>query len=149
MTHSRRAVLSLAAAGGLALAAGCAGSGGPGAGEGGDGDDGVVETSSVTMTGSQFDPRNVHVDAGATVTWTNADAAAHTVTSASGNWDMDAEVAGGEEVTHTFEESGVYDVYCSIHGSEDLSGMSMKVGVGDAAIESPLGGSDSEGGGYG
>lgn len=117
---------------------------------GSDGSSGaVVETTSVTMVDTQFDPRNVHVDPGATVTWTNEDSASHTVTSASDNWSKDSEVGGGEKTSHTFEESDVYDVYCVFHGSADLSGMSMKVAVGDATIDDPLGGAsggDSGGG---
>lgn len=112
----------------------------------------VEETSDISLRDNQFAPRNIHADAGATVTWTNEDETRHTVTSASDNWTKDSEVDGGEETTHTFEESGVYDVYCSFHGDADLSGMSMKVGIGDATIESPLGsgsdGSGSDGGGY-
>jgi plastocyanin len=103
------------------------------------------------MTGNQFQPRNIDVDAGTSVTWTNDDSSEHTVTSASDKWSFDESVPGGESVEHTFEESGVYDVYCTIHGSADLSGMSMKVGVGDASIESPLGdggSGDDDGGGY-
>lgn len=121
-------------------------------GDGGDGDDGgtdpVVETSEVGMVSSQFDPRNIHVDEGATVTWTNQDGHQHTVTAASDNWENDATVAAGGETTQTFAESGVYDVYCTFHGSADLTGMSMKIGVGDATIQNPLGGATG-GGGYG
>lgn len=133
----------LATAGGIAatFVAGCTSSGdGSSGGE-------VVQTTEVSMVGSQFDPRNIHVSAGATVTWTNDDSAGHTVTNASDNWSFDREVAGGESTEFTFEESGVYDVYCRFHGSADLTGMSMKVGVGDATIESPLGGSEQQGGG--
>jgi plastocyanin len=129
-TLTRRHVLAATAAGSLPLA-GCTGDGGGAT---------VAETTDVTMVDSQFDPRNVAVDAGATVTWTNEDTTAHTVTSASDNWSMDTEVDGGGQTTHKFDESGVYDVYCTFHGSADLSGMSMKVGVGDATIEDPLGG---------
>lgn len=141
MTH-RREFLRSAVAGGLVLVAGCAGGGtDPG--------NGTTENgpATVSMTQSQFDPRNSNVDTGATVTWTNDSGVDHTVTSASANWEEDVVVASGEETTHTFEESGVYEVYCSYHGSADLSGMSMKVGVGGATIEEPLGESSDDGGG--
>ncbi|MDG5778015.1 plastocyanin/azurin family copper-binding protein [Haloarculaceae archaeon H-GB2-1] len=124
--------------------AGC--SGGGSGGNGGNGDQ-VVETTSVSMTDSQFDPRNVAVESGATVTWTNDDSTDHTVTAASDNWSLDATVPGGASTSHPFEADGVYDVYCRFHGSADLTGMSMKVAVGDATISDPLGGS-SGGGGY-
>lgn len=140
---NRRAFLRGLTAGGLTLLAGC--TGGNSAGSGAQ----VVETSSISMSNSQFDPRNVHTDAGATVTWTNDDATEHTVTSASNNWNKDAAVPAGETTTYTFEESDVYDVYCSYHGGADLSGMSMKIAVGDASINEPLGGgSEGDSGGY-
>ena len=91
------------------------------------------------MVDSQFDPRNVRVDVGATVTWTNEDVAGHTVTNASDNWSFDETVDGGATASHAFEASGVYDVYCRFHGTADLTGMSMKVAVGDATIDQPLG----------
>jgi len=132
---SRRQILVTTAT----AVAGCAGgAGGQGAGQ---------ETSDVSMTDSQFRPRNIHVDTETTVTWTNEDSRAHTVTSASDNWSKDTTVAPGEETTHTFGDSGVYDVYCTYHGSSELTGMSMKVGVGDATIENPVGGDDGDGGG--
>lgn len=141
MTLPRRQLLELVAAGSVLLA-GCSSSDDDG--------DPVEETSSVAMADSQFDPRNISVDTGTTVTWTNDDDTAHTVTNASDNWENDTEVAGGAETTHTFEESGVYDVFCRFHGSADLSGMSMKIGVGDATIDDPLGsdGGDDTAGGY-
>lgn len=144
MAH-RREFLKTAVTGSVVVLAGCAGSGPE------DTDDSsslVTETTSVSMAGSQFEPRNIHVEPGSTVTWANESSADHTVTSASANWDHDAVVASGEETTYTFEEGGVYDVYCSYHGSADLSGMSMKVGVGDATIEEPLTESSDDGAAY-
>lgn len=143
---NRRTYLTTTAAVAIPMIAGCTGGSGSTDGDTeGSGD--VVETTDVSMVGSQFDPRNIHIDIGATVTWTNEDSTAHTVTSASDNWSFDTEVSGGGTAEYTFEESGVYDVYCRFHGSSDLSGMSMKVGVGDATIQSPLGGSEEDGGG--
>lgn len=137
---SRRSFTRKAFVVGFAGFAGCLG-----------GDSGVRETSSVTMVNTQFKPRNIHVDVGTEVTWTNEDSGAHTVSAASNNWSKDTEVAGGGSTTHTFSESGVYDVYCRFHGSQDLSGMSMKIAVGDAEIQNPLGagGGGGGGGGYG
>lgn len=139
----RRTFLTTAAMIGIGTISGCSGGGGATGGSR------VEETSDIGMVDSQFDPRNARVDTGTTVTWTNEDAAGHTVTSASDNWELDVTVDGGGDATHTFEASGVYDVYCRFHGSADLSGMSMKIAVGDATIESPLGGESSSGGAYG
>jgi plastocyanin len=147
MAH-RREFLRAAVAGGVVVLAGCAGGGDDGTGGG---TASVEETTSIGMTAGQFDPRNVRVAAGATVTWTNGSGVDHTVTAASSNWDHDAVIAPEEATTYTFETSGVYDVYCRFHGSADLTGMSMKIAVGEATIEAPLGGSgadESGSGGY-
>lgn len=136
----RRQFLVGTAAVSTAIVAGCS------SGSGGGAD--VVETTSVSMTDSQFDPRNIAVEEGATVTWSNDDGHSHTITSASDNWEKDMEVDGGGESTHTFDESGVYEVYCRFHGSADLSGMSMKIAVGDASIDDPLGAGGGGGGPY-
>lgn len=143
MIHiGRRQFLGVVAVTTIPVVSGCSSS------SGGNNGPEIVSTTAVSMSGSQFDPRNIEVDAGATVTWTNDDGHPHTVTSATDNWSKGTEVAGGETTTHTFDDSGVYDVYCRFHGSADLSGMSMKVGVGDATIEEPLGGGQKEGGPY-
>lgn len=99
----------------------------------------VASTSDVSLDDSQFDPRNIHVPVGTTVTWTNETSTAHTVTAASENWSFDEEISGYGAAEFDFTESGVYDVYCRFHGAADLTGMSMKVGVGDASIDAPLG----------
>jgi len=142
--------------------AGCQGSSGGDTegGDGGSGGGGTTQTTgmddgaggsdgevTVDMVGSQFDPRNLEIDVGTRVVWTNEDSSGHTVSSASDNWSFDREVSGGGSVGFTFDAEGVYDVYCRFHGGEDLSGMSMKVAAGDATIENPLGsGSGDEGG---
>lgn len=136
----RRHLLLAAAGFATPLVAGCTGGGGNGGGA-------VEETTEVAMVDSQFVPKNIHVPTGATVTWTNDDSHGHTVTNASDNWSFDGSVDGGETVEHTFDASGVYDAYCRFHGSADLTGMSMKIAVGEATIEEPLGG--GSGGGTG
>ena len=146
----RRFLAAAGAALAIAPAAGCAGgSGGSGSG-GGAGGGAVVETTDVAMEGFQFHPRNIRVAPGATVTWTNDDGSGHTVTSASDNWSLDVIVEAGQTTTHAFDAAGVYDVYCKFHGRADLSGMSMKVAVGDATIAEPLGTpGSSQSGAYG
>lgn len=104
----------------------------------------IASTSSVEMYGSQFHPRNIKVDPGTTVTWVNeADSGegepiTYLLRSTSG-WDFEADVREDEETTYTFEEPGVYGLYAEGIGSADLTGMSMKIGVGES-IDDPLGG---------
>jgi len=65
-------------------------------------------------------PYDVSVSVGQTVTWSNDDSAAHTVTSGT----IDAGVTGvfdsglfmsGSTFEHTFEKSGIYDYFCMVH----------------------------------
>jgi plastocyanin len=62
----------------------------------------------------------VTVSVGATVTWTNDDTAAHTVTSGTptdgpdGVFDSSI-VMSGATFEHTFEEEGDYDYFCIVH----------------------------------
>lgn len=104
----------------------------------------VEQTAEVTMTLNQFQPRNIRIEPGTEVTWENTDNNAHRIRNASDNWSFNqlVEAASGDQrpsASHTFNEEGVYDVYCDIHGQSDLSGMSMKIGVG-TKVTNPLGG---------
>ncbi len=66
----------------------------------------------VGMAGSTFQPSNVTITVGESVTWANDDAVIHTVvgeTFSSGN------IAPGATFTHTFDEPGIYEYECTIH----------------------------------
>jgi len=75
-------------------------------------------------------PADVTISVGETVTWSNDDTAAHTVTSGmpadgpDGNFDSSLFMAG-DTFSHTFEEAGEFDYYCMVH-----PWMSGKVQVG-------------------
>lgn len=92
----------------------------------------------VRLRDDQFDPRNLSVEPGTTVRWTNEDAVEHTVTAASSNWTVDYPIPAGDSREYVFEADGVYAAYCSYHGAPDLSGMAMKIAVGDGEIDDPL-----------
>lgn len=105
----------------------------------------VEESTNVAMENSQFRPRNIEVESGDTVVWTNEEDSGegepiiYFLNSATDGWDFEAEVGEGDSTSHTFEESGVYGLYAEGLGGPDLSGMSMKIGV-DESIDDPLGG---------
>jgi plastocyanin len=79
------------------------------------------ETAEVEVTGFKFVPEELTISVGTTVTWTNADAAPHTVTTGEpGNPDglLDEPMpSAGSTVTHTFTEPGRYVYYCARHPS--------------------------------
>ena len=71
-------------------------------------------------TNECYIPYEVTVNPGETVTWTNDDSAAHTVTAGnaadglSGEFDSGLFMAGAT-FSHTFEEEGTFDYFCMVH----------------------------------
>jgi len=72
--------------------------------------------AAVNVQNFSFQPQDLTVAAGTTVTWTNNDTVAHTVT-----WDdksVDSQLFGaGETFSYTFTTAGTYGYYCIPHGS--------------------------------
>ncbi|MBI5145957.1 MAG: cupredoxin domain-containing protein [Thaumarchaeota archaeon] len=67
-----------------------------------------------------FIPNMVTVSVGGTVTWTNDDTAAHTVTSGTASDGPDGVfdssiLMSGKTFEHTFDEAGSYDYFCVVH----------------------------------
>ena len=95
--------------------AGCSYLMGGGSGGGGDGS-GPVQTSTVEMVNTSYQPNEIEVEVGTTVTWTNEDSFAHTVTSQEAGFDS-GNIGAGEEFSHTFNQTGTFDYTCTIHPS--------------------------------
>ena len=74
-------------------------------------------TETVDMKDIQFVPKDVTVDAGTTITWTNSDSVPHTVTKEGGpGADFDSgNVDPGATFEQTFDEPGTVDYVCTIH----------------------------------
>jgi plastocyanin len=77
-------------------------------------------SNSVSISGMAFNPASLTVAVGATVTWTNNDAVAHTVTSDTGLFDSGSITAtggysGGGTYNYTFTTAGTYNYHCKIH----------------------------------
>jgi plastocyanin len=68
----------------------------------------------VTIKGFAFNPADVTVKAGDTVTWTNADGTAHTVTASDASFTSD-DLDRGATFSHTFATAGSFAYICSIH----------------------------------
>ncbi len=77
----------------------------------------------VIMQNISFQPRQIRVQPGTTVTWTNQDGAAHTVTAGtrdnpSGLFNS-GNIGAGGSFSFTFEVPGTYNYFCSIHAGMD------------------------------
>ena len=101
-------------------------------GDGGDGGDATGDAdgatgAAVTMRLIAFRPARLDVETGTTVTWTQEDAGAHTVTSGTveqgaaavterpdGRFDS-GELTTGQTFRFTFADPGTYAYFCSIH----------------------------------
>ncbi len=98
---------TLVVAGGLAFE-GCGGGGDPGANE-------------VFMQAIAFNPMEITIQAGESVTWTNQDIVPHTATSGNpGDADLGSIfrsewLSQGGTFTHTFNDAGEFVYFCEVH----------------------------------
>lgn len=74
----------------------------------------AVATSSVTIKNFAFSPASITVKVGTTVTWTNSDQDAHTVTAKDSTFGSQA-LDTGASFKFTFTKPGTYDYLCTIH----------------------------------
>ena len=61
-----------------------------------------------------FEPEEITVPAGTTITFTNQDKAPHTATADDGSFDTD-ELGKGDSAEETFDDPGTYSYYCRFH----------------------------------
>ncbi len=74
-----------------------------------------VATNQVQMTNKDtFDPTVITVRVGTTVTWTNSDTDAHTVTFVPMMINS-AHIPGGSSFSYTFTSAGIYNYFCAYH----------------------------------
>lgn len=87
------------------------------AGEGDDAGDGeAAEGETITMSFFNYDPEELTVPVGTTVTWVNDDGVRHTATADDGSFDVDTPEEG-DEGSHTFDEAGEFPYVCEVHAS--------------------------------
>jgi plastocyanin len=72
------------------------------------------QTVSVVMTNRTYDPQEVTVKVGDTVTWVNEDAPKHDVVADNGEFKSQL-FDKGQSFSYTFTKAGTYPYHCSIH----------------------------------
>ena len=70
------------------------------------------DAAAVTIQGFKYDPAEITIPVGGSVTWTNEDAAPHTAT---GDGLQSGTMNLGDEFTQTFDEAGTFDYHCEFH----------------------------------
>src|SRR5262245_12237130 len=74
----------------------------------------LAAEESVTIENFRFDPADLTVSVGDTVTWTNNDTAAHTATADGGAFDTGT-IGAGTSKSVTFSKAGTFTYHCVIH----------------------------------
>ena len=68
----------------------------------------------VEVAGFDFSPRDLTVQAGTAITWTNRDGVPHDATGETGGWGTGS-LKQGESATISFDSPGAYEYLCTIH----------------------------------
>lgn len=84
----------------------------------------------VSISNEGFDPCNLEISSGSSVSWENESDSRYTLLSASDNWDMEAEMPAGSATNYEFGTDGVY-----VAELEEMNAR-MKIAVGSADLES-------------
>ena len=79
------------------------------------------ETATVDIPEIAFEPADITVKAGTTVTWTNSDDLPHTVTKVGGPGPQfdSGNLDPGDEFEQTFDKKGTIDYVCTIHAGQE------------------------------
>jgi plastocyanin len=82
--------------------------------EDGGGEGAIGRGTAAEIRSMAFTPSRIEVTSGTTVTWTNNDMVAHTVTADNGAWDSGS-IEPGKTWSHTFSQTGDYSFHCTPH----------------------------------
>jgi hypothetical protein len=74
----------------------------------------TIPTGASTLGNRAFNPAQLDVPVGTTVTWTNTDSTAHTTTSDGAGWNSGT-LQPRAQFSTTFSEAGTFRYHCSIH----------------------------------
>src|SRR5688500_2024974 len=72
------------------------------------------EETVVTIVDFAFEPAEIEISAGSTVTWVNEGQTPHTATASDGNFDTGVIVPAADG-SQTFDEPGEFAYFCAIH----------------------------------
>ena len=101
----------------------------------------AASSLTVSIGDNFYSPASVTIDVGDTVTWTNNGQAQHSATASDGSFDTGIFGPGGSR-SHTFNQAGSFDYFCSVHGTAQSGTITV-------ASASSAGGGGSGGGGGG
>ena len=74
----------------------------------------AMDTQKVTIQNFAFQPKDITVKAGTSITWTNMDTAPHTATASDGSFNT-GNLTTGQSASVTFTKTGDYAYICAVH----------------------------------
>jgi plastocyanin len=77
--------------------------------------DGVPGINEVWIQDKAFNPNYISISSGTTITWTNKEGVAHTVTGNDGLPFDSGSIATNGTWSHTFSSVGIFPYHCTIH----------------------------------
>ena len=98
---------------------------------------GFASGTTISMLDSCFDGTAHHAPAGSVLTISNDGELPHSYTSVDGSFTT-GELQSGETYQLTIDEPGVFEVFCSLHGTADGQGMAGVLMIGEA-LPPPVG----------
>jgi plastocyanin len=105
-----------------------------------------AQNVAVTMEDNYFEPANISVPAGTTVTWIQGGNHPHTTTSDQGLWDSGVIPGGsGGSFSVTFNEPGTFPYHCTIHLNEGMVGTVTVTAGGEPTAEAAAGKATAKG----
>ncbi len=102
----------------------------------------VSKAQTIVMKDYEFDPQEITVSTGTTITWVNQGKKKHSATADDDSFDTDLIDPGGSK-SITFDKPGTYPYYCTLHGDKggvDMAGVITVTGPAStevAATEAP------------
>lgn len=87
-----------------------------------------VNSQIVNLANTAFDPKQISVPVGTTVSWVNKDSMAHTVTADDKSFDS-GNLNPGDTFKFTFTKAGTFPYHCQYHGGPNGVGMSGVITV--------------------
>ena len=76
-----------------------------------------AQSQNIKLKNFAFNPSEIIIKKGSVVIWTNEDSYNHDVTSESGDELNSGILSKGQTYSHTFNQAGTFDYYCTIHPS--------------------------------
>jgi LPXTG-motif cell wall-anchored protein len=102
----------------------------------------LAASLTVSIGDNFYSPRSVSIEVGDTVTWVNNGQAQHSATASDGSFDTGVFGPGGSR-SHTFNQAGTFDYFCTVHGQAQSGTVTV------ASASGAGGGGDGGGGAAG